>query len=189
MIQLDIQFLFPLSFLLRQSGCLLCLIMLYSQLIDLIIKEKRISSCKSFTEHFWIGNRTASHKSVQKNHCHYHNFLKKKKNPQITRILSLQCPFKLSVGGINTRLQFSHHTEIFKRSTFCFKKYLCYYIPPLQLETFKSKPQLHGSRTRHTALLHCDKTKTSSKTSICHSGAWKPANILPWLPLLPGHIL
>lgn len=90
---------FALSFLLRQSLCLLCLIMLYGQSIDLITKEKGISLCKSFPEHFWIGNPTANHTSVQKSHCHYHTFLKKKKPLQISRILSSLCPFKVSGGN------------------------------------------------------------------------------------------
>lgn len=88
------------SFLLRQSGCLLCLITLYGQLIDLIIKEKRITLGKSFTENFWIEKRTADHKSVQKNHCPYCSFFKKKNpNPQVSRIWRSKCPLKFSRGN------------------------------------------------------------------------------------------
>lgn len=80
-------------------------------------------------------------------------------------------PFKLS-GGRNAHLRFSPCAKIFKTSTFSFKKRLCHDIPS-QPKTVKSKPQMHGSRTRNCALLHCNTTKEVQRQNICCSGCLK----------------
>lgn len=70
----------------------------------------------------------------------------------------------MSLSDFPTALKFS-------KWAFFFQKYLCHYIPPFQLETLKSQPQMRGSGTSNSALLHCNKTKTVQRQIFVAQGA------------------
>lgn len=153
----------------RQSGCLLCLTSWSINWSD--YQGEKNQFVQVLYRAFLDRNQNSNPQKCAERLLP--QFFKRRKTLQTYMEFSVHSVFWNSVGGKKAFLQFSHHTEIFKRSIFSFKKYLCYYIAPLQLEPSKPKSQLHGSRTRNTPLLHSNKAKNSSKTNICHSGVWK----------------